>query len=83
MADLPLSRSEKFCMSKNDEYRANAAECQRMAEITKNPAEKQTWLEMAASWLRMVKQPRPSASDKFDAATLARGTGQKKSDAEH
>jgi hypothetical protein len=70
-------------MTKSDEYRANAAECQRMADISRNPAEKQTWLEMAASWLRMIPQPSPSASDKFDAAEQARGTGQRKSDSEH
>jgi len=70
-------------MSKSAEYRANAAECQRMAEISRNPAEKQMWLEMAASWLRMITQPSPSNSDRFDAAEKAQGTGQKKSDSEH
>ena len=70
-------------MSKNDEYRANAAECQRMAEKTKNPGEKQTWLEMAGSWLRMIRQPDPSASDSFDAAEKAQGTGQTRSGSEH
>jgi hypothetical protein len=28
-------------MSKNDEYRANAAECERMAKVARNEADKQ------------------------------------------
>jgi hypothetical protein len=70
-------------MSKTDEYRANAAECEKMARATRNPNDKATWLKMAADWLRMIPQPRPSASDKFDAAERAQGTRQTNSDAEH
>jgi hypothetical protein len=32
------------------ECKANAAECQRMADSTVNPAEKQLWNEMATHW---------------------------------
>lgn len=70
-------------MSKSDEYRANAAECERMAQRTKRPDDRATWLKMAADWLRMIPQPRRSASDKFDAAERAQGTGQDKSTLEH
>ena len=54
-------------MNKNDEYRANAAECQRMARFTRNESEKRTWLEMAESWLRLI-QPSQSSNlaDRFD-----------------
>ncbi len=31
-------------MTQSDEYRANAQECERMAGITTNPADKVTWL---------------------------------------
>jgi hypothetical protein len=55
-------------MSKNDEYRANAAECQRMARFTRNESEKRTWLEMAESWLRLIQPSRSSdQTDRFDA----------------
>ena len=70
-------------MSKSDEYRANAAECERMAGIARNPSEKATWLGMANHWLRMIPKQRQSASQKFDAATKAQDTGQPRSDAEH
>jgi hypothetical protein len=42
-------------MSKNDEYRANAAECERMAKVAHNEADKQTWLWMARHWFAMIK----------------------------
>jgi hypothetical protein len=70
-------------MSKSGEYRANAAECQRMARLARNPSDKATWLQMAEDWLRMIQQPRQSKSDKFDAAEKAQGTGQERSDGEH
>jgi hypothetical protein len=70
-------------MSKSDEYRAKAAECERAARATRNPVDKATWLKMAADWLRMIPQPRQSASDKFDAVEKAQGTGQDRSTSEH
>ena len=70
-------------MSKSDEYRANAAECQRMARLATHPGERVTWLEMAADWLRMIPKVAPSASQTFDATERARGTGQTRSEAEH
>jgi hypothetical protein len=51
-------------MTKNDEYLANAAECQRMARFTRNESEKRTWMDMAESWLRLI-QP-SQTSDRFD-----------------
>jgi hypothetical protein len=41
-------------MSTNEEYRRQAAECRRMAENAVNPDDKQAWLRMAGSWLRML-----------------------------
>ena len=59
-------------MNKNDEYRANAAECQRMARFTRNESEKRTWLEMAECWLRLI-QPSQSSdlADRFDSSRRA------------
>ncbi len=70
-------------MSKSDEYRANAAECQKMARVAVDPGEKQTWLEMASDWLRMIVKADPTASANFDAADKAYGTHQTRSDAQH
>ena len=40
------------------EYEANAAECQRMARITRDEKDRLTWLDMAAYWLRKAHDPR-------------------------
>jgi hypothetical protein len=62
-------------MSKNDEYRANAAECERMARVTRNESEKRTWQEMAESWLRLIRPSQSEASDRFDAMDLNQSAG--------
>jgi len=70
-------------MTKSDEYRANAQECERMAGIATNPADKITWLQMAAHWLRLIPSSRPSDSEKFDAREKAEGTHQPRSEAKN
>lgn len=69
--------------SNNDEFRANATECRRMADATKNPGDKKRWLQMAQSWLRMITPPRQTAGERFDTAERAEGTHQRKSGASH
>lgn len=70
-------------MNNNDEFRANAAECQRMADATQNPGDKKRWLRMAENWLRMITPPRKNASQRFDAVERSQGTYQTKSDTSH
>lgn len=70
-------------MNNNDEFRANAAECQRMADATKNPGDKKRWLKMAENWLRMITPSRQTASERFDVAELAQSTRQTKSGTAH
>jgi hypothetical protein len=43
-----------LAMSKIDEYRANAAECHRMARTARDEKDRQTWQGMADSWSRMA-----------------------------
>jgi hypothetical protein len=74
-------------MSKDDEYRRNAAECKRMADASRNETDKESWLKMSESWLRMVRgtkrRAQERASDAFDAHHSKRGTGQDDSGASH
>ncbi|MEA2876831.1 MAG: hypothetical protein QOF14_2027 [Hyphomicrobiales bacterium] len=70
-------------MSKSDEYRENAAECQKMARLATNPGERATWLEMASDWLRMIPKAERSAGEKFDDQNRDEGTHQDESKAEH
>lgn len=69
-------------MNKNDEYRANAAECERMAHFTRNASEKRTWLEMAESWLRLIQPSPPADVNRFDAIEPV-GAGELRSRTEH
>jgi hypothetical protein len=70
-------------MSKTEEYRANAVDCERMARKANDPGEKATWLQMAQHWLRMIPQPEPSKAEAFDTQEKAEGTHQAPSDSEH
>jgi hypothetical protein len=53
-------------VNKQDEYRANAAECQRMAATARSEQDKLTWLEMAESWLQMLKKAEQPKTQQFD-----------------
>jgi hypothetical protein len=75
----PLAKTP---MNKNDEYRANAAECERMAHFTRNGSEKRTWLEMAESWLRLIQPLPPPNVDRLDAIEPG-GTSELRSRTEH
>jgi hypothetical protein len=70
-------------MGKSDEFRAHAEQCRRMADQTINPVDKQAWLRMAESWLRMIRQRKLTASERFDAYEKEVGTGQEKSEESH
>jgi hypothetical protein len=70
-------------MDKNDEYRKFAQQAQDLADRTKNPADKASWLKIAESWLRMLPKPRATKQENFDTEAQARGTGQDKSGRSH
>jgi hypothetical protein len=61
-------QTRKYTMSKPDEYRTNAQECQRMAGISRNPSEKAVWRQMAQDWLRMIGKAEPSKSEQTECA---------------
>jgi hypothetical protein len=67
-------------MSKAAEYRANAAECERMAGLARKPEDKALWLQMAEHWLRMIPKPKQSDFEAFDIEEKSRGTRQTPSD---
>jgi hypothetical protein len=49
-----------------DTYRANAQHCLRMAEDPLNWERKQTWLNMAETWLGMIPQPQRRPEEIFE-----------------
>jgi hypothetical protein len=46
-----------FAMNKDNEYRENAAECERMARLTRDKTDKSTWLDMARHWRGLISVP--------------------------
>jgi hypothetical protein len=54
-------------MSKPDDYRANAQECQRMAGISCRPNEKALRQQMAQQWLGMIPKAESAKPDHFEA----------------
>ena len=70
-------------MDRSDEYRKNARLCQEMANSTRNEQDKRSWLELAASWLGMLRAEEQTKAEVFDAQASKRGTGQPYSDSSH
>jgi hypothetical protein len=62
-------QAREYSMSKPDEYRASAQECQRMAGISRNPNEKGLWQQMAQDWLRMIPKAEPSEAEQQQTKT--------------
>jgi hypothetical protein len=45
----------------NNQFLTHAADCRRMACVTRDEHERLTWLEMAQNWIRLADLPeRPS-----------------------
>jgi hypothetical protein len=60
-------------LNRNDQYLSHAADCHLMACMTRDQHERQTWLDMAQSWLRLVQMPtRPSISSLDRSPSLSR-----------
>jgi hypothetical protein len=57
-------------MRKEEEYLANAEECEQNALRTTSAADRATWLEMAASWRRKL-EPAKAEEHRNDSATTS------------
>jgi hypothetical protein len=60
-------------MSKCEEYRRNAALCQRRADESTNEDDKRQWLRLVQSWLGLMWTDLSVKT--FDAETRAKGPG--------
>jgi hypothetical protein len=75
-------------VSRFDEFRRNADECQRMANKTSNEDDKRAWLRLAESWLRLIRTSmaggeKLTPAEEFKAEENAQGTGQARSSGSH
>jgi hypothetical protein len=46
-------------VTKSEEYRLNAEECERMARSTRKESDREEWLSLARSWRQMIKPGTP------------------------
>jgi len=79
-----LRRNGGAAMAKFDdeEYRAHAAECQRMADASVREDDKRQWLSLAQSWLGLIRhRDRPAQAP--DAESRAKSSCAKESKAPH
>ena len=63
-------------MNRNDLYRKHAAEAMSFADRATRDEEKAAWLEIAKSWLMMIRKSDQDESDKVDHSEAKRGTHQ-------
>ena len=70
-------------MTTDDEFRAQAADAQKMADKAISDADRESWLRVAQGWLGLIRKPLPSEEEKFDAQTVKDGTGQENSKSSH
>jgi hypothetical protein len=49
-------------VGEQEEFRANAAECQRMADRSPNDRERHIWKEMAEHWLWLIGEPKKAGA---------------------
>ena len=52
-------------MDKDDEYRAQAANAQQMADKANSAYDKSVWLQIAQGWLSMIRKPRQTAQESY------------------
>ena len=72
-------------MSKQDEYRRNAALAQGWADKAKTDEDRAAWLRVVEGWLSLLRTKPAWLGDqqKFENTAQARGTGQEPSDRTH
>ena len=51
-------------MSTTNVYRDNAEECLRIAETTRDKTDRQLWITMAQSWMRLAEQTRSYSAER-------------------
>ena len=61
-------------MNKDNEYRENAAECERMARLTRDKADKRSWLDMAQHWRGLISDARRGPAARGLAMGIERAT---------
>jgi hypothetical protein len=70
-------------MDEDDDYRKRAADAQAWADRTVSSVDKESWLRIAKGWLALIRRPKQTEPDTFEADAKAPGTGQDDSESSH
>jgi hypothetical protein len=70
-------------MDKDDEYRRQAADAQSQADRAISDTDKAAWLRIAQGWLALIRRPKQTEQDSFEANAKTRSTGQDDSKGSH
>jgi hypothetical protein len=68
-------------MSKDEEYRRQAADAEKQAKSARLDTDREAWLRIAQGWMSLLRRRPSSAEEAFDAQSNAQGTGQEDSEA--
>ena len=61
-------------MSKDDEYRMQAADAEKQARFAKSDFERESWLRIAQGWMSLLRKPPTSNEEAFEAQSAAKRT---------
>ena len=67
-------------MTRDDEYRRNAAEAQKQADAAKTENDRAAWLHLTQGWLSLIRNRPPTDEEIFADAVTSRATGQETSE---
>jgi hypothetical protein len=70
-------------MGTQEEFRRNATEAQRQADLAHNDLDRASWLRVAQGWLGLLTKRPQTAQETFDQETSDKGTGQDDSKSSH
>ena len=67
-------------MTRDDEYRRNAAHAQKQADVAKTDNDRAAWLQLTQGWLSLIRNKPPTDEETFEDAVTSRATGQETSE---
>jgi hypothetical protein len=70
-------------MSRDDDYRRNAAHAQEQADAAKFDGDREGWLRVAQGWLSLIRNRPKTDADQFEEAADAQGTKQETTASSH
>jgi hypothetical protein len=61
-------------MSSDEEYRRQAAEAEKQAQLARRDFDRESWLRIAQCWMGLIRNRLPSDEEAFEAQSTAKRT---------